>query len=428
MIVTGSGKIQMFNKLKKLRSDTCGGTLAVFAVALPVILGAFAVSVEAGYWMKSKSDVQMIADMAAFAGAKELETNTVAKTKIVTKLDAMNNGFDFETGRITVNSPPSTGDYAGYDAVEVIIVQQGLKFFSGIVDDRNIQYEVRAVAATLANTEACALALSTTANNSIYATGSAIVDLEGCSIGSNSQSASAIKFHGSADVDSDCIYSAGGIEGEERADLNCTAGKTDAPQIDDPFSDLEAPDLSVAPWVDCQTPDHVSGFNYELEAGRYCNNMDIKGEYSLDPGTYVFDGIEVKFTGGSASLVGTGVTIILMNGATFKNLNGGSEINITAPTAEGPYKGVAIFGDPDTQTAGTTISFNGSANSVIQGLVYFPNQNLEFGGNTGSDTTNCTLLIANTIELSGNSELEMSGCESSFGLVSPSIVGTFIVE
>jgi len=419
----------MLKRLKNFKSNKDGGTMAVFAIALPVLVGAVAVSVEAGFWVKSKSDVQMVADMASFAGAKELETMSHDQAIIAAKVDALNNGYDFEGGIIEVNSPPLSGAYAGEKAVEVIITQQGLKFFSGVINDKQVQYRVRAVSAILANTEVCALALNESDSNAMYATGNSTLSVAGCSIGSNSNSSSAINFHGNTNVTADCLHSAGGITGGGTVNLTCGSTNSNASRIEDPYSDLTTPDLSQAPFDSCSTRASApGGNNYTLSPGRYCSDITIKGTNTLSPGTYVFDNMDVKFQGNSGELIGHGVTIILMNGAALTHLNGGALLDLSAPTdAADPYRGVTIFSDPNTQPAGDTIKFNGSSSSSIEGLIYMPNQDIEFGGNTGG-ASNCTLIVADTIQFKGNASLEMSGCSSNYGLGSPSIVGTFIVE
>lgn len=419
----------MFATLKKLKSDIEGGTMAVFAIALPVLVGAVAVSVEAGYWSKSKKDVQLLADMASYAGAKELETQTNEQAEDAAKLDAINNGFNFDTGTIEVNSPPLSGAYAGQQAVEVIIVQQGLKFFSGVVSDEPIQYRVRSVSAVLENTEVCALALNTSSSRALYATGSSTLDLQGCDLGSNSTSSTAIFLHGSSNTTADCLHTAGSISGGGTVNLECNSGNDNASVINDPYDYLTTPDLDEDPFDDCKTRDSASGsHNYTLDEGRYCSDFTVRGTNELTGGTYVFDGIDVRFQGNTGSLIGSDVTIILMNGATFSNLNGGADLILSAPTdASDPYRGVAIYSDPDTQTAGQTMTMVGGSSSSIEGLVYMPNQNVEFGGNS-SGTSECTLIVSDTIEFRGNASLEMTGCQSTYGLANPSIVGTFIVE
>ena len=402
--------------------------MAVFAVSLPLLLGAVAVSVETGYWVKTKSDVQMIADMAAYAGAKELESHTNEEAKTAAKLHAATNNYDFGSGTIEVNSPPLTGAYAGQEAVEVVLVQQGLKFFSGIVSDDSVQYRVRAVAAVLKDAEVCALSLSTSEADAFVTSGNTTIDFGGCSIGTNSSNSSAMSIGNNTTVTADCLYSAGGIAGASYATTQCSSPQANAPEIDDPFEGILAPTAALHPdanWDSpCLTPTSGSGTTMDMAAGRYCSNINANTTYNLAPGTHIFDGMDVRMLG--ATIMGTVVTIVLINGSSIENINGLDAIIIEAPTS-GTYAGLAIFSDPLTQPDGVLTRFNGSSSTSIGGAIYYPNQNIEFSGNTAS-ASDCTMIIANKIKMTGGSTMSSTGCEANFGLTTPNTRGTFIVE
>ncbi|RZV39963.1 MAG: hypothetical protein EX271_10385, partial [Acidimicrobiales bacterium] len=281
----------MISRSKRLIANEEGGTLAVFAVALPLLLGAVAASVETGYWMKSKSDVQMIADMSAYAGAKELERNSNDNAIKAAKVHAISNQYDFNSGTIEVNSPPLNGAYAGQDAVEVILVQQGLKFFSGIVSDDAIQYRVRAVAAVLKDAELCALSLSTPANNAFQTSGNTTIDFDGCSVGSNSSHNGAVDIGNNTTLVADCIYSAGGIDGEGNATTSCSMNQSNSVRVDDPFADVVAPTSASHPdatWDNpCLEPTNGPGSTKDMVPGRYCDDITINTVYNLASGTYI---------------------------------------------------------------------------------------------------------------------------------------------
>jgi hypothetical protein len=56
---------------------------------------------------------------------------------------------------------------------------------------------------------------------------------------------------------------------------------------------------------------------------------------------------------------------------------------------------------------------NGGANLNLSGALYFPNQEVQWSGN--SDSTACTVIVADTVTLIGNTTMTSSGC-SSLGL------------
>jgi hypothetical protein len=75
---------------------------------------------------------------------------------------------------------------------------------------------------------------------------------------------------------------------------------------------------------------------------------------------------------------------------------------MSAPTT-GTYAGIAIFQDrraKDSNSANNLI--NGNSSSVINGTIYFPNQELIYNG-TGNTVAVCTMFIAKRLIFSGNS-------------------------
>lgn len=415
----------MKNFLKYFAENTSGVTTPIVALGVTSLIGILGVTLEAGYWYKSKTDLQITADMAAYAGAVELENSTNGAAITAAKLDALENGYDSAIGSITVSAPALTGAYVTEESVEVRITQKGTQFFSALFGNDRITYNVRAVASLVKMHDACVLALNTSAPSSIDIRGSVSANLPDCSLASNSSSSTAITLAGSAYVIAKCLTTVGGISGlEDHATLECGAGKTGTKAYNDPYADVVVPNPADYPL--CKTPVKTGTWDYALDAGRYCSNMTIKGTYSLDSGTYLFDGINVNFIGNVATLIGSEVTIFLMNGAGLKGINGDANIILEAPTT-GVYAGLAIFNDPATQPSGTTVKLNGGSLTSIEGIIYFPGQHVEFGGNTDLASA-CSMLIADTVDMKGNADFEITNCESVFGVVAPRLSTVFVVE
>lgn len=410
---------------KRFTKNTSGVTMPIVALSITSLIGILGITLEAGYWYKSKTDLQITADMAAYAGAIELAASTNSAARTASRLDALENGYDSTIGSITVNSPASTGAYVTEESVEVTITQQGIQFFSALFGDNRISYNVRAVASLVKTHEACVLALNTSVSSAIDITGSVTANLPNCSLAANSDSSTAITLAGSSSVTAKCLTTAGGISGvEDHATLDCGSGKTGAKLYEDPYADIVVPVPADYPL--CKTPVKTGTWDYALEAGRYCSNMTVKGTYTLDAGTYLFDGINVNFIGSVATLIGSEVTIFLINGAALSGINGSSDIILEAPTS-GDYAGIAIYSDPATQPSGTTVKLNGGSATSIEGVIYFPDQHVEFGGNTDLASA-CSMLIADTVDMKGNADFAITDCESVFGLTVPTLSSVFVVE
>jgi hypothetical protein len=292
--------------------------------------------------------------------------------------------------------------------VEVRLTETVGRVFSQFFHGGAVGLQGRAVARGVPGATVCALALSPSANNALYAKGSASASFENCVAASNSSSNSSFHMQG-ATFAADCIYATGAYQstgGSNSLNLaECEEVQEGHDPLDDPYEDIDVPTATTA-CVDSGTVqnttvtptlNHISGMKYV----RYCS-LTVKGNVHFDPGLYIVDG---AFTNtGNTSLTGTGVTFVIGGDVT---LNGNLTMNLAAPTT-GDYSGLLFFGDDDlTQES---VKINGNASSVLQGAIYFQTGNLLFTGNSAV-TDGCTQIIANTIEFSGNSGIR-SSCDS----------------
>ena len=116
-----------------LQTDDRGGTTVMMALSVPVVVGALGVGVDTGAWYMEKRRIQQIADSAALGGARVLAGGqNVATAKTVANRDAGRNGYASGNGAsIVVNSPPTSGAYAGKSgAVEVVVTRKLPSLFS----------------------------------------------------------------------------------------------------------------------------------------------------------------------------------------------------------------------------------------------------------------------------------------------------------
>jgi hypothetical protein len=83
-------------------------------------------------------------------------------------------------------------------------------------------------------------------------------------------------------------------------------------------------------------------------------------------------------------------------------------INLAAPTAAGWDQGIAIW-EPTSNGSNNFVGNN--ANVTITGVIYAPQADVIYTGNSGTSPT-CTQIIAKTVEFGGNS-INLSGnCSS----------------
>jgi len=395
----------LFSRLVSLRfCEGKGGNVAtIFALTLPVVVGGAGFGVETSYWYYSSLKLQAIADAAAYAGALEkiAGSNTAAITSAATA-SASSNGLG--GGTIVVNTPPTSGPNTAKKAVEVIVNQNLDRIFTSIFTQTKVPEQARAVALITDASKACMEALNPSASQAALFSGSTSVKLTGCVVMSNSIANDAIKLQGSAGLQVDCLISAGGVMLNNPVTTVCKSPITHALPAGDPFASLPAP----TPTGGCK---NVNGnkTTQTIQAGTYCSGMNLNGNVALSSGTYIVQG-NLKINAGAvitcAAPCTNGVTIF-MSGSNTISMNGNATVTLSAPTS-GTYSGVLFYGDRTGTAAQST--FNGTANSLLTGAIYFPRQQVNYLGNF-SGVNGCTQVVADTIQWSGNSTINQD-CSS----------------
>lgn len=415
------------SRVHRFWRDQSGGVAMMYAVVLPGLIGLAGLGVETGYWYFDKRELQTQADAAALGGAWELAWGRTSHVTPSATNEAVRNGFSNSAlTTITVNDPPASGSQAGNShAVEVILTQDYDPMFAGIFRTDNVTIAARAVATLVASGSACVLALNGTVSDAAETNGSASINAPDCTIAANSNSESAISFSGSSTVTFKSAWTQGGIETSNTANVTLTDGaRTHMWPLDDPYADLN----DTAPSGCMPNINLHNGTNNISTSGgtrTVCNNIHVTNGETVDfqPGTYWMKGSSFITEGGTITcstceLGGDGVTFIFttpnngnVNQIGSVTINGNATVQLNAP-GSGDYKGVLFFQDPDTPTASNkTANLNGGANTVLNGAIYFPNNEVQWAGNNSLAAT-CTLIIADTVTFTGSSGLSIDDCAS----------------
>jgi Flp pilus assembly protein TadG len=400
MAFSGRNFRQIFSRLTARRfCNGKGGNVAtIFAFSLPVVIGGAGLGVETSYWYYSSLKLQAIADAAAYAGALEkIAGSDTATITAAAASSAASNGLG--GGTIVVNTPPTSGPNTAKKAVEVILNQNLDRMFTSIFTETKVPEKARAVALINDASKACVLALNQSASQAALFSGSTSVKLTGCSVMSDSIANDSIKVQGSAGLQTDCLITAGGVVLNNPVTTVCKSPITQALPAADPFSSVPAP----AATNPCKS---VNGnkTSQTLQPGTYCSGMSLNGNVTLSPGVYVVQG-SMKINA-NAVVSGSGVTIF-MSGSNTVSMNGNATVTLSAPTS-GTYSGLLFYGDRTGTAAQST--FNGTANSLLTGAIYFPRQQVNYLGNF-SGVNGCTQVVADTIQWSGNSTINQN-CSS----------------
>lgn len=389
--------------LRRFLADKSGSYAILGALMLPVLVGAAAYGVETATLLHKQKGMQHAADSAALTAAVAVTTGANDNGAVQARAVAASYGFPAAgTINVAVNSPPAGGpNISNRQAIEVIISQPQPRLFSAIWGSSAYTVSGRAVA--IPEGQPCILALNKTASGSYSQQGSVTANLINCSVLDDSSSASALSVGGSARLSTSFAGVVGGISGQSA--ITAAYGiKAGYHYVADPYSDVSYPSYSG-----CDQHNYSTHGTVTLNPGVYCGGMNLNSgaAVTLNPGIYYLDSGDLSMTGQS-SLRGNGVTLVFTsssgnNYATAK-ISGGATVSIVAPTS-GPTAGIAIFGDRN-MPAGTTFKFTGGDSQAIGGAVYVPNAALQWAGNA-TVGQHCTQVIADTIQLVGNSGLQV---------------------
>ena len=408
---------------RDLTGDRSGGVLIYTAIVAPTLLGFTGLSVDIGLWQANKRVVQGAADAAAIAGALEIKrTNGNGLIQEAAERDAAANGYDGGAGDILIfRYPPQTGAAIGdTSAVEVIIQRTASTFFSRLIMPSTVTVSARAVARFDID-DTCLWSLNPTLRGAVTVSGGAQVQL-GCGIMVNSNDPEALTQGGSSCLTASRLKVAGGAIGDC---LNPTP-YTGVRQISDPLAYLEKPSYIEG---NCDHTAKIvinSGETVTLSPGVYCNDISIVADGNIDflPGVYILDRAGLNI-GAQATVSGTGVSFYLSeNNHTNDNVSiaGGATVQLSAPT-DGEMAGVLFYQDRNSSSS-ITHKLTGGSTMDLDGILYFPNNDLTFSGGATLDASS-SMLVADSITFTGNSyvgNFDNSAAESNQYLVSTSLI------
>jgi Flp pilus assembly protein TadG len=213
--------------------------------------------------------------------------------------------------------------------------------------------------------------------------------------GHGTGSASVMWNHGNT-VTFDKLLTKGGItaNGPWQSWFQANAG---AAVANDPHSSgLPQPSSSIP----CTYTNFTANGAVTLNPGVYCGNTNLNANGAvvrMNPGLYVIRNADFNVNGGQVNATG-GVTIYHEGDHRFA-LNGGSSLNIEAPTS-GTYAGLAIYEKYGLSNNDKYYPIDANGGIRIQGIIYLPTRHLTF--NSGSSLqSNSVKIIGKTVNFSG---------------------------
>lgn len=385
---------------------TDGAVLPLAALAFPVVLGMVGLGTDASMWMVNKRSLQTAADAAVMAAGWEMAMDSSDYMNYAALKEAQNNGYDPDNGGVmtlTTVSEDGEGTTLG-----VTLTQDAETFFSKVIFSGSVQVTAYAESyVSGVSGDFCILALEELDSGSLTTNGSVEVNAPDCGIAVNSADEEAMTMSGNVDVTVSTVRITGDYDLTGSVNLVYDTLTTGVSPLDDPYDDLEIPEYEP-----CEAGGGGTHINADatLSPGVYCGGISISGtnDVEFEPGVYIIDGGDFDVTGGG-SLYGEGVTFILTgsgNSYAGLDISGSKQIEFSAPLEGEEMEGVVFFQDRNAPTGnGYVNKLVGTSDIIVDGTIYFPSQELWFGGDAtlmAANATPCTRLIARSVTFAGN--------------------------
>jgi hypothetical protein len=378
-----------------------GAVAPLVAICLTAVMMIVAICLDGGTLLDKRRSCQAAADAAALAAAEDLFANwdsykgtdtggTAAKAALA---NAAANGFsnDGVTSTVTVNIPPTSGNFAGLTGYAEVIIQFNQKRgFSGIFGSGDIPVVGRAVArGQWVPFNDGIIVLHPTAASALNANGNGTTVVKNGNIIVDSNNFQAATTVGNAFVTDTgkTLYITGtnpGYSGNFTGTI-----LTNQPPTPDPLAYLPAPDPSTM-----TTQTVPSGNSITLQPGRYVGGLSFSGQTSvtMEPGVYYMDGGSFSFSG-QGTLNASGVMVYSTMGLSVTGLGA---VTWSPPTT-GIYQGISYF---QSRTSSATALVNGNGSMNITGTLYVAGGLANLQGN--GDASIASQVVALLMSSGGN--------------------------
>ena len=407
--------------------------LSVILVAIlgVLLLGFVGLAVDAGHVYTVGGQLQDAADAAALAAARQvLDDNSTGGTFQITRDAALavaaankaaGNGVlldantpndsdgDIVVGTWDAGTATFTPSTASPNAVKVLArctkdSPSGPLplLFGGLFGVTSSDVSRSAIAMSIPTSDPIVHVHDPANRETLFMTGSANLDVGTGKVQVNSCDKASICLTGTPNLYGSQISTNGGAQypaGSIHGVL-----KEYAPTMPDPLADI-LPDSFAFSSLKSGLP-KPKGNNGSITTtgiyspGYYPKGLDIKSTtlVTLKSGTYVF-GTKANM-GGSAMLLGDGVTILFDQNITFSVL-GGASIDISPPTS-GQFTGLAMMFHRNT-TSSSACSLGGNGLIDMEGSLYVPKGTLKLHGTGGLQSIG--QIVTFRLDIKGKSEI-----------------------
>jgi hypothetical protein len=459
--------VSLLLELRRFPKSRRGAAAIMVGITLPILVGFMGLGVEVGLWYMYKHQLQSQVDMAAWAGAfakKDGDTN--ANIILAATDEAKRNGWDTGTGTLAFTIPSPTRD----ESIEVVGTQDYNLLFISLFMSGPVTVAARAVAEWQeagGGEGPCILALTTSDPAALEFSGEVTMDME-CGIAVHSTSAQAMKISGTTFLDTTDVCVNGDIQISGSFSYTDGIDIANAPNLTNNGSAGLNCNVTEDPLENTAEPIHSDDCDYTdfkvdsdgdnsvtISPGVYCNGIDISGnnnDITFEPGEYILAGKGFKVAGSNNDVSGDGLFFYNTdndgdgafgdvdfsgsgNVMDFKGANPDDNSSQAgdASYVNSDYHGVLFFNDRSDPATDTYKKFKlaGEVTSDMDGIIYFPNWQVEYSGQSTNDHTCGAKIIADTVHFNGNSgNFFKSGtdCAASLLQYGPTTIRVRLVE
>ena len=404
--------MQIVSHRRNDRNPEQGSILMFGAITIFVVTAFVGLALDVSYMYFHKRTMQTAADAGAYGGAIELLRGNSSATAAAKHDTALNGFTDGSNGvTVTVNSPPLNGSKTGNTSfVEVIISHPQSTWFMRALNFNSMTVTARAVAGLGSTGNGCVYTLNqdtSNQNNGFFVNGTTNSSFS-CGVFSNAN----FRAVGGACVVTPAASYTGSYSNSDTSGNCGPAGVGQGVPIVDPLANK----YSIPSYSSCTAHNYkvTNGTTVTIPPGTYCGGISISGSVQnviFSSGQFILAGGGLSING-SVTVSGSGVTFFNTYSRSDKygaiSITGSGTVDLTAPTT-GTYAALLFYQDPTVEWSASNGSIiAGAANSVYDGIIYFPTTDLTYSGNSStssSGTDGYTMLIAYDVKISGTARI-----------------------
>jgi Flp pilus assembly protein TadG len=412
---------------QRLARNVSGNVAIIFALALPVVLGAVAAAIEYGTAIAQRSKMQAVADAAAISSAREFQLALARPDKI--EAAARN----YVAGQLADVAIQALVDPKAL-TVRVTLEKYVEMTLGKMLSSSRLHLRVNATARMSSGLPLCLLALDPKVKGAITLQANARLTAPSCLVQSNSKNPGGLVSKDDAVLQAGYICSAGGKV--KTKDTNYSPQPTtDCPVIPDPLSARGGLLVSA-----CNHTDKVvDGETATLSPGVYCGGLTVtnRAQVTLSPGIFIFRDGPLTVHKGS-SFKGANVSLYMKGAGANLTFAAASSISLTAPK-DGPLAGLLIFDDttgaaaPEKSGKHAKLGKSPREHSILSddartliGTIYMPKGRLIIDATKPiADRSAYTVLVLQQLDLYDGPNLHLNSDYSASDIPLPQGVGPY---